>query len=394
MVLTKRQAEGLKTTLERYKQKEKYVVIAGYAGTGKSTLVAHLIEALADEGIDPSKDVVFSAYTGKACQVLQNKGNKNVKTLHKLLFKSIPLPSGGYKREKRSIIEYKIVVVDECSMAPRELVNQLLNYPNIFVIFCGDSFQLPPVDKDADNHLLDNPHVFLDEIMRQAAESNIIRLSMDIRQGNPIQFGTFGDVMVIPKAELTTGYYQWADQIIAATNNTRRSINYQMRSLQGINGNGPRSGDKVICLRNYDDVFSVDGESYLVNGTIGYIEDSFHNFIKIPKMVGDEGTVETLVANFKTETGEMYDGIEMDHNQFITEEPSISWKTSYKMSKRRMKLPYSFTYGYCITCHKSQGSQFDKVLVIEEKFPFDKEEHARWLYTAVTRAAEKLILVR
>ena len=53
-----------------------------------------------------------------------------------------------------------------------------------------------------------------------------------------------------------------------------------------------------------------------------------------------------------------------------------------------------FTYGYCITCHKAQGSQWNKVLVIEERFPFDKEEHARWLYTACTRAIDRLVIIR
>ena len=58
------------------------------------------------------------------------------------------------------------------------------------------------------------------------------------------------------------------------------------------------------------------------------------------------------------------------------------------------KIPNQFTYGYAITCHKSQGSEWDNVLVIEEEFPFDKEEHRRWLYTACTRAAKKLVIIR
>ena len=57
-------------------------------------------------------------------------------------------------------------------------------------------------------------------------------------------------------------------------------------------------------------------------------------------------------------------------------------------------MPREFEYGYAITCHKAQGSEWDKVLVIEENFPWNKEEHIRWLYTAATRSSEKLVIVQ
>ena len=81
----------------------------------------------------------------------------------------------------------------------------------------------------------------------------------------------------------------------------------------------------------------------------------------------------------------------------LTGEKTLDWKTEYAVSQNKNfkhLLPYEFTYGYAITCHRAQGSEWDKVLVIEEKFPFGKEEHARWLYTAVTRCSDKLVLVR
>ena len=90
MILTKKQEEGLKICLDRFKNKEKYSIISGYAGTGKSTLVKFIIQALADYGINPNRDVAYACFTGKAAQVLLKKGNKNVYTLHKLLFESIP----------------------------------------------------------------------------------------------------------------------------------------------------------------------------------------------------------------------------------------------------------------------------------------------------------------
>ena len=94
MELTEKQKIGLDIAVQRFLNKEKYTVISGYAGTGKSTLVKFIISALPD--VDPVKDVIYTSFTGKATQVLQKKGNKNVSTLHKLLFESIPKPDGTF----------------------------------------------------------------------------------------------------------------------------------------------------------------------------------------------------------------------------------------------------------------------------------------------------------
>ena len=176
IILTKKQEEGLKIAIERYKNHEKYTVISGYAGTGKSTLVKFIIQSL--PGIDPDQDVVYATFTGKAAQVLMSKGNSNAMTLHRLLYESIPRPDGTFLRRPRGEIEYSIVVVDEVSMAPKDMIERLFSYCNIYVICLGDPFQLPPIDKEADNHLLDNPHIFLDEVMRQAMDSEIINLNL------------------------------------------------------------------------------------------------------------------------------------------------------------------------------------------------------------------------
>lgn len=250
MELTKKQQEGLEIALNRYRNGEHYTVISGYAGTGKSTLVKFIIAALAQDGIDPDTDVVYTSFTGKATQVLQKKGNQNVSTLHRLLYKHYPLPNGGYKRERVDHIDYKIVVVDECSMVPLTLFKDLAKHQYLYILCLGDPGQLPPVDSNEDNHLLDTPHIFLDEIMRQAAESEIIQLSMKIRNGEPIEYMKGNEVQIIHKSELNTGMLQWADQILVATNNTRHAINMQMRQLLGLEGT-PQDGDKMICLRNY-----------------------------------------------------------------------------------------------------------------------------------------------
>ena len=349
MELTTKQAEGLQIAIERFKNKERYTTIAGYAGTGKSTLVKFIIAALAQYGINPDKDVVYTSFTGKATQVLQKKGNKNVSTLHKLLYEYYPKSTGGFYRKVKTFIPYKVVVVDECSMAPKDLLQELYK-KNVYILCLGDPGQLPPLREDDNNHLLDNPHIFLDEIMRQAAESEIIQLSMKIRNDEPIECFQGKEVQVLKKSDLTTGMMQWADQIICATNATRVSLNNQMRQLLG-RGDMPEDGDKVICLRNYWETIS-DSESALVNGTIGYLENTTQSFLQIPKYFTSEGkqkNVDVVLANFNSDSGEYFDSLMMDKKMILEGENSLDWQTTFKMNKKGMPIPMEFTYGYAIT---------------------------------------------
>ena len=397
MELTRKQEEGLKIAVERYKHRELYTVISGFAGSGKSTLIKFIIAALAEDGIDPEKDVVYTSFTGKATQVLQKKGNKNVSTLHKLLYEYFPRSNGTFFRKPVGEIPYKIVIVDECSMVPKDLLQQLKKYP-VHILCLGDPGQLPPINKEDDNHLLDTPDIFLDEIMRQEEQSEIIKLTMDVRAGKPLNHYVGTEVQILDADELSTGMLQWADQVICATNATRVALNKQMRDLLE-RGDQPEDGDKVICLRNYWEVIS-DDESPLVNGTIGTLENCFSSFQKIPSYVtnGRISQIDTVMGNFNSDDGiTKFNNLIMDKKMILEGEPTLNFRENFKLSKNIKfagKIPLSFTYGYAITCHKAQGSEWDNVLVIEEGFPFDKEEHKKWLYTAATRAAKKLVIIR
>lgn len=395
MELNTKQQEGLAIALERYNKGERYTVISGYAGTGKSTLVKFLIAALPD--VDPETQVVYTSFTGKATQVLQKKGNKNVSTLHKLLYKSNQKADGTYYRRPVDSIPYKVVVVDECSMVPNELMQQLAKYP-VHVICLGDPAQLPPILKDEDNHLLDHPHVFLDEIMRQAEDSEIIKLTMDIRAGKPLERFIGKEVQVLNKSELTTGMLLWADQILCATNSTRVMLNNKIRELLGKSGD-PQEGEKIICLKNNWNIESHTGNP-LVNGTVGYLKKPTKKWLHLPPNVTSDRTfknIELVTGNFVSDTDENYGTLIMDKQFFINGESGIDWKTLYKMHQNqffKFQVPDQFTYGYAITGWKAQGSEWDKVLVIEEDFPFNKEEHQKFLYTCATRSAQKLVIIK
>ena len=390
MELTLKQQQGLDITLQKHKNKEKYVVISGYAGTGKSTLVRFIVDALQ---VAPDK-ICYAAYTGKAAEVLRKKGNPNAMTLHRLLYESVPLPGGGFFRKPKLNLGYDIVVVDEVSMVPKSMLDMLLRH-KIFVIFLGDPFQLPMIDKNETHDLLDHPDVFLDQIMRQAEESEIIRLTMKIRNQEEINALKGEEILIDSKNNLVTGHLNWADCIICATNNMRHNLNKQMRDIKGFES-PLQNGDKVIIKRNYWDDFNADGD-VLVNGMIGTVSNVFDSFIQIPRFIkNNRYQIPTIMCDFTPDFGKPFLGVNLDKDFLLTEEPCVDWRVSYRLGKMNKGnlLPRQGTWGYAITCHAAQGSEYDKVLVIEESFPFDKKEHARWLYTACTRASEKLVLMR
>ena len=345
MILTAKQEEGLRIAVQRHREGEKYTVISGYEGTGKSTLVRFIISAL---DVEECK-VCYSAFTGKAAEVLRKKGNKNVSTLHRLLYESIPREAGGFFRRIKPSIPYDIVVVDECSMAPKELIDILLQH-QVYVIFLGDPFQLPPIDKNDDNHLLDHPHVFLDEIMRQAQESEIIRLTMKIRNQENIPFTTSDTVQILHHEDLIQGMYSWADQILTGTNATRAKINAEMRTMLH-KGEEPEEGDKVICIRNYWDNYSLCGDP-LINGSIGYLNKPTKTKMYLPWFLRKEKEYFDIIrASIQMpETEDIYPLLNIDYDMLKTETKTIDWRLEYRLGKMRNQygdlIPKNFLYAY------------------------------------------------
>ena len=394
MILSKKQEEGLRVAVSRYKAHEAYTCISGYAGTGKSTLIKFIIAAL---GLEPEQ-VCYVAYTGKAAQVLKQKGCPNPYTAHKLLYKAKPMPNGTFKFEPKPALDegLEVIIVDEVSMLPKEMWLRLLSHC-IHVIACGDPFQLPPIDKDSDNHVLDNPHIFLDEIMRQAYDSEIIRFSMWIREGKPInEFPASGQqVMFVKPEEIVTGMYDWADQILCATNAKRNAINMNMRQIKGF-GPEPAVGDKIISLRNQWEFFSnsMSDPAPLTNGTIGVIQNTDLYNMTVPFWISEK-KIPILYTNMIDENGDVFHYIPVDYTSLTTGEKFLTGKQEFQMRKNPKcpDPPFEFAYAYGITVWKAQGSEWDKVLGYEEPFPYDRDTHQRCAYTLATRAREKLVYV-
>lgn len=362
------------------------------AGSGKTFLIQFIIAAL---NLNPEEDVAYIAYTGKASEVLREKGCPNAQTAHKLLYYSKQLPSGRFLYRPRAELEhkYKLIVVDEVSMVPIDMWELLLSH-RVYILACGDPFQLSPIDKTKANSILDHPHIFLDEVMRQAKESDIITTSMDIREGREIKPKKGNDIQIFRKQDFITGMYEWADEILVATNKNRFKINKFIRNAQG-RGVEPENGDKVICLKNSWDIISNNGNP-LINGTIGFLENKALTEKYYTGINGKSCIAPILFADIVTSSGDRYQGVPIDYTALTTGQKVFTPEQEYSFYKKKKMnpdLPIEFNYGHAITTHRAQGSSWGKVLVIEENFPFDKEEHRRWLYTSITRSENRLTLI-
>jgi exodeoxyribonuclease-5 len=373
ITLTRKQEEGLKLAVDRYKHKEPYTCIAGYAGSGKSTLVNFIIKALNI----PEDQIAYVAYTGKASLVLQQKGCPGATTAHRLLYHTKELPNGTFVHTPRKHPEkpFKLIVVDEISMLEKQQWEILMKW-KIPVICLGDPFQLPPIAED--NGVLQHPHIFLDEIMRQAQDSEIIRLSMDVREGKYLNYFKGKDVRIVPKDNIADKLLVTADMVLCGKNATRFSLNNRIRRAHWGDKyvDEPMNGDKCICLKNQWAV----GD--LVNGSIGTIsnirkEDTF--YLK-PKML----------ANFDTDYNDWFVDLSMDYKLFVDGKPTVN-QDNWKMYPKEIR-PMEFDYAYAVTVHKAQGSEYKKVVLFNEYLGRDKEQWQRWLYTGITRSSEKLVI--
>lgn len=305
-------------------------------------------------------------------------------TAHRLLYKSIQKRDGTFVHIPRDSLPVfcRLIVVDEVSMLPQVMWDLLLSH-GIYVIACGDPGQLPPVAGSTE--VLDHPHVFLDEIMRQAADSEIIRLSSNIREGIFPKPGMGSEVNIVRYRDFYGAMLFWADQVICGKNNTRHNLNDFIR--KEIYGNNyttyPVVGDKVICLKNNWDKVTSTGDA-LVNGCIGTLE----NLTTQPNpYLGVKAYIDFKPEGYEDET--CFHDLLIDWKLITERTPTIT-KENFRTFPKNLR-PEQFDYGYCITCHKSQGSEYGKVLVLEEMLK--DTDHKRWLYTAVTRAANKLTLV-
>lgn len=222
---------------------------------------------------------------------------------------------------------------------------------------------------------------------------------MWVREGKSIESFPFAkeEVDIYSREELVSGMYNWADQIICATNQTRDNINNYIRETKGY-GKEPEIGDRVISLCNHWEYYSASGNWVLTNGSIGTIKEYSKRKIYIPSFI-HKGPIDYMFSELELEDGDLFVNTPIDYKCLLNGgTPTLNKKQLYLFNKYEKQInewpPFDFVYAYAITCHKAQGSEWDKVLVFEEDFPKIPLEHKQWLYTAITRASKKVVVIK
>lgn len=411
MIFAPQQDAALIAVDRWYKNGEKQVFyLFGYAGTGKTTLAKHLAETIGD-------DVLFAAYTGKAAHVLRTKGCENASTIHSLIYRSRDKSKAHLQEleeqlrllledmkdmtedfinqhpkvralnksideevrnssqplftlNRESIVkDAPLIVIDECSMVDDQMGLDLLSFGTP-VLVLGDPAQLPPVGGAGFFTEGITPDIMLDEVHRQAAESPILRMATKVRNGQFLELGDWGnDCHVYPKGtKLDPGLMLSFDQVLVGKNVTRHASNMKLRKLRDIHDPYPTLGDRLVCLKNNSELGLLNGAIFNVSDVEAVLDGKVHMSVH-PEDSPMSINVAALEHHF------LGRGEELKKQYWLRADA------------------HEFDYGYALTCHKSQGSQWESVCVFDESYCF-KSQRDRWLYTAITRASENLSIVR
>lgn len=371
--------------------------LAGYAGTGKTTLARFVADEIGN-------DVLFAAYTGKAAQAMMKRGVEFASTIHSLIYVPFevnidermaqlsaelatatnPLQVKKLKEEIEDLQanEHKprfalnhdsalgranLLILDECSMVDRKVGEDLMFF-NTKILVLGDPAQLPPV-KGSGYFTERSPNAFLREIHRQAEGDPILDIATRARNGEHIPFGTYGDrVRVISRdAVSTSAILQEYDQILCGFNKTRHTFNQRSRRVLAYANPIPMTGEKLISLKN-------DRDTKILNGTLMRVTEDAECVEDDPEAVHLQVCPDDHAPIY----------LNCIKSRFTAPDDDPGF-----LKKRLMDLDY----GYAITVHKSQGSEWESVCLLDDGFGRGADR-ARWVYTAVTRARSKLLIVR
>jgi len=326
----------------------------GYAGTGKTTLARHVAE-----GVDG--EVAFGAYTGKAALVLRSKGCSDASTIHSMIYRSREGDENGPQfviNRQSQAAKSDLIVIDECSMVDEELGRDLLSFGKP-VLVLGDPAQLPPV-KGGGFFTEAEPDVMLTEVHRQAKDNPIVHLSMKVREGGRLEPGTYGESRIIRRRDIDAAAVMAADQVLVGLNRTRRLYNTRLRELNGYRDPMPAAGEKLVCLRNDKTKGLLNGGTWSIQALRGIRND----FIRMDVVSDDDARRRSVeVAVHKA----FFEGTEEEVPFALRRESD------------------EFTYGYALTVHKAQGSQWDDLVPLRRILCFPRASQPLALHGADPR---------
>lgn len=343
---------------------ENGLTIGGYAGTGKTVLIKSIVEGMAQQG----KYIAVAAFTGKAVSVLRRKGVYRAQTLHSLMYKPDKV-NGQLVFTKVISLECDGVIVDEASMINTSLYEDLLSF-HIPLVFVGDHGQLEPIGDNP--RIMERPDIKLEKIHRQAEGSAILWLAHLFREGKRPNWGTVTtpEIRTARRNEALLSCHRF-DAVLCGFNKTRVAINARVRKNLGLDGD-LTAGERLICLKNNRSGF-FNGQMFKVTTVHG----KKNAFLGPPF-----GSPECFEVDIENDDGTAR------KNVLVWLAPSDADLKDFPTRSEVVVCDY----GYALTVHKSQGSEFEKVLVIEEIWR-EKWDEKRWKYTAVTRASKELVWV-
>ena len=345
--------------------------IDGKAGTGKTSCA----NAIASIARNPS----FLTITGKAASRLRSKGCA-ASTIHSKIYRCFATEDPKTKRSvikfslnrDSDIIEHDLLLIDESSMVPERVARDLLSF-NVPLLVLGDPAQLPPV-KSSESYFMSSvtPRHTLTQIHRQALDSPILTLANRASLGEPLPIGTYGTSSVVPRLLVSPSDLLSYTQVLCGRNATRHALNAQLRALfhKGTPlPSTPVLGDRLICLRNDHELGLLNGVQYTVTELHDCDNPSFLSFSVTPEF-------DTLLPSLTVTA----------HASYFTHpgsEPEFAIANTAS----------HFDFAYAITVHKAQGSEWPSVAIVDESSVF--RAHSRnWLYTAITRAEDSVLVAR
>lgn len=360
----------------------------GGPGTGKSFVLNFIINYL---GIN-REQIAPMAYTGAAAVNMRTKGLLNAGTIHSWIYhtsvtqkydQSGNIIIDDYFNRPKETLDFvpkiqlkniKLIIIDEAYMVPYEMKKDIEKF-GIKILACGDWNQLPPINSKPAYLTSTNVRV-LTKTMRQSENSYIGRLAYSSLYGYPISNGYYGDVLVINEDELTDQMILSSDIVLCSKNTTREYYNNKIRKLYGFDGKIPQYGERIICRSN--NKFEVVDNINLANGLIGSV-------VNFPDVSGFDGKTFRLL--FKPDLLNNAFDIRASYKYFIA-----PYQQKEILKNDRYLEGEKFEFGYSITTHLSQGSEFNNVIVIDEPMMGDLKN--RLSYVAITRAKQRLIYVK
>ena len=412
--------------LEKFSQS----LLTGYSGTGKTFLVTKIIEEILYKHMDIR--IAITAPTNKAVRVLKNlssicETHKRVEfnTLHSLLgLKRIITHDGKeeYKAEfgGGTIEEFDIVMVDEVSMLDNELYVQLLKsaeYNNTVLIFIGDRGQIPPVNGGESRLFTEElkNNFNLTKIIRQAGDNPIIQIAQKIRTSEDIKEETIVDkdnngvifLKINTEMPLLEKYFKSENfnknpnfvKVLAWTNKAVDYYNDKIRAMiYGDKCGILNIGEKMVCNKPISDskrkVILNNNDEFEVLSYDMKTEITGHKFSYYAVKVLCHGKTHTIKMLAEKSEAAFNKELKILKDKATKAEPMLkrnAWVKYYNLLDKYADVKYN----YALTVHKSQGSTFDNAIVIncDIKRIQDKRERNKLLYTAVTRAKNKLFVI-